>query len=611
VMSRHPPNAPARRGFAAAALAPAPVLAFVLAAALGCDQDAAAPRAPARAADSLPYEVTACVAMSPTLLAINGDRPNSHLGLQVSCGDWDGDGLDDVLVSGGAQPGSKDTAVWLLYGAQLRSRIEFRVPVFNNETSRGGLACAFIGDINGGGRPDIAIGDPFWINRKRTASADDDVRDAGRVLIFLAENSPAPGTTLVLDEAACAADIVIEYDGPDPMWFGMSLAGGNVAHSADSPLAAPVPAQQYSDLIVGAPGSDEEATRAVAGGVFVFLGGTHAPPEHVALAGAWPAAGPCPGTTKPMRIPATRGCFRHWTGSAPRDRFGYSVAVVGDIHPAGGDGYADLLIGAPEGRFTSKGRTAFVAAYDAGAGHPATGRAEVWSIMDGRVAGLGASADAGKLVSLLGWSASTAGDVDGDGTSDLIVGAPGYGDPDDGSNVVAMNSGAVFIYSGRQDAHGGFPLLAGPVTLATATHGRESPSRGDLFGFSVAGRIGHDLDGDQRDEVLVGSPLRSNPIVAGNPCGCHPTGGGFSGCAYILAITGEVRPFTPHALAIYRAEAAKDGFGWSLAIGNILHAGESNRLDAVCGAPRNSRDCAKGSEEGELDVFPGESIRRP
>ena len=105
------------------------------------------------------------------------------------------------------------------------------------------------------------------------------------------------------------------------------------------------------------------------------------------------------------------------------------------------------------------------------------GRATVLSGRDGSALQvfLGAA-----TIDRLGWAVDAAGDIDRDGHGDLVVGAPFRSFP---------LPGAAYVYSGRTGA------------LLHEFHGK---SHGDRFGMSVAG-VG-DIDGDAVPDVLVGSP---------------------------------------------------------------------------------------------------------
>ncbi|MCP3916749.1 MAG: hypothetical protein GY711_14430 [bacterium] len=144
-------------------------------------------------------------------------------------------------------------------------------------------------------------------------------------------------------------------------------------------------------------------------------------------------------------------------GEAPGDQFGWVGLSAGDVD---GDGVQDLIVGAP---------------FNDGAGTNA-GRAYVY-------AGVGGAAlftfDGASSFAQLGTDVAPAGDVDGDGFGDVIVGAP--------SN--AGSPGVAYI-------------LLGPS--GTLAHTLSAGITGDRFGASVSTAL--DVDGDGFDDVVVGAP---------------------------------------------------------------------------------------------------------
>ena len=184
----------------------------------------------------------------------------------------------------------------------------------------------------------------------------------------------------------------------------------------------------YADVVIGAWGYASQTGRA-----YVYLGG--------ASGLATPAA-----TTL--------------TGVAAGDHFGYSVAPAGDLN---GDGYADVVIGA-RGDNSNSGR---VYVYlGGGAGLEATA----------------ATALTGAAGEQLGTSVAPAGDVNGDGFADLVVGAIGY----------SSFTGRAYVYLGGAGNLG--------TTAATTWTGESTSS---AFGASVA--TAGDVDGDGYADVVVGA----------------------------------------------------------------------------------------------------------
>ena len=145
----------------------------------------------------------------------------------------------------------------------------------------------------------------------------------------------------------------------------------------------------------------------------------------------------------------------------PFDSFGSSVSSAGDVN---GDGVADLIVGAP-----------FSDNNDGGG----SGSARVFSGADGSILYNFFGDSSGDE---FGTSVSDAGDVNGDGVADLIVGAP-----DDDSN--AFNAGSVRVFSGVD---------------GSVLHTFDGDSILDRFGTSVSGA--GDVNGDGFADLIVGAP---------------------------------------------------------------------------------------------------------
>lgn len=137
-----------------------------------------------------------------------------------------------------------------------------------------------------------------------------------------------------------------------------------------------------------------------------------------------------------------------------------SVGCMGDLN---GDGCPDLVLGNVQ--------------------HDSLGSAFLVSGKDGKLL---ATAHAPEGAKFFGCSVAPWVDYDGDGVRDFAVSAPGgYFRPTDGARVM----GAVYVCSGK----------SGAVLAKFA--GREA---GDAFGVEIANV--RDIDGDGKDDLLVGAP---------------------------------------------------------------------------------------------------------
>ncbi len=354
----------------------------------------------------LPAPRAALATSIDTLFVATGEAAGDDLGFAVAAaGDVNGDGYADVIVgargndAGGGQAGR----AYLYYGGPGADGVPD--VTFTGPSAGTGLGSAVggAGDVNGDGYADVIVG------------------ANGRAFIFYGGSQPDAAVDLVLTQS-------VELEG-----FGYSV-GSAGDWNGDG----------YDDVIVGAPANPCDVFGKVclpgeglAGSAYVYFGG--------------PGADGVPDLTL--------------TGEADGDHFGTSVETAGDVN---GDGHADVIVGAPVN----------------GTGGTSAGRAYVY------FGGPGADATADRVLTgagegdEFGSSAGTAGDVNGDGYADLIVGAPSN---DAGGERV----GRAYVYFG------------GPAADATAdlTLTGEAPSL--YFGVSV-GTAG-DVNGDGHADVIVGS----------------------------------------------------------------------------------------------------------
>lgn len=467
---------------------------------------------------------------------INGHHLFASFGGAVSAaGDLNGDGYADVAV--GAPTDDN-------YGNDAGMAFVFRGSAAGVDTAtanllwwesagvpgaRFGERLAPAGDVNGDGRPDLLVGETSRVNLAQGAggtlvivqsllhaSSGSVVRTAGDVNgdglsdLLVGDFNHSNGEALegrvlvysgVADPPSLFANWTLNQSAIDNPNLGWSVAAGDV--NGDG----------YEDVLVGSPtwynftvgGSTNNGLLMLYYGHATGLSPSYdwfyygANNDQVGLsvatadvngdgfADVLASAHTAAGNTGQVRVwygsasgPSVSGPNLNITGPDPGGYFGACIAAAGDVN---GDGYPDVIVGAnyaedPVSPLADEGR-AYV--FRGSAGGLVT--TPIWA------------RSGGQANAHLGTSVSGAGDVNGDGFADVVVGVPDFDTVDLLSNPVP-DGGKIIVAFGSP---GGPSTESGRLSLA--------PWR---YGAAVAGA--GDVNGDGYSDVIVGAPSATNTI---------------------------------------------------------------------------------------------------
>jgi len=302
-----------------------------------------------------------------------------------------------------------------------------------------GRAVQRLGDINGDGHGDLVV------------SAHSAANNAGRIYVVFGKNAGGPINLANLEDSKRGFEIVGEAAGDTA---GRSISGAGDVNGDGLP-----------DILIGAPRSAVNGKSS--GTSYVVFGKTDLEPVFLEL------------------IAVGQGGFSI-EGEAAQNFSGQSLRGAGDVN---GDGLADLLIGAlgasPNGLFSGRAYVVF----GRGAGKPA----RLLDIAAGT--GGGFVMNGAAELDFAGSAVAGAGDVNGDGLADLIVGA--YG-----ADINGDTSGRAYVVFGKPSQT---PIELSAVAAGVGGFAIDGELAFDQAGAAVAGA--GDVNGDGLADLVLGAPL--------------------------------------------------------------------------------------------------------
>lgn len=397
------------------------------------------------------------ISLNSTSLVINGETSSNYSGYSVSnAGDVNGDGYDDLIVGAySADPTSRTDAgkSYVVFGSANNAAINLSAVaagtggfVINGAATsdQSGYSVSNLGDMNGDGLADLLVG----------ARYGSSTNVGYAYVVYGKTNTTAIDLTAV---AAGTGGFVIKGTSAN------DYAGTSVSSAGD------VNGDGIVDLIVGAPYAQVSASFPDAGRTYVVFGKAN----NTAVDLSTVASG-------------TGGFVIN--GVATSDYTGTSVSSAGDVN---GDGLADVIVGGYGSGAAGLAYVVFGKTTTAAVTLPS---ATATTFAGGfAIKGVSSNDDAGYAV-------SNAGDVNGDGLADLLVGARNAD-----LTSASLNSGKAYVVFGKSNTT---TVNLSTVALGTGGYVLNGPTANAQAGLSLS--YAGDINGDGLADTIIGAPNASS-----------------------------------------------------------------------------------------------------
>ena len=446
---------------------------------------------------------------------ISGERIDSQAGYSIcNAGDVNGDGIDDFLIGAPFDPenGVESGNAYLFFGSRKgwKDNIDDADVKFysGNDFNRFGWKVCSAGDVNGDRLNDFLISG-------FNASGINDLR--GATFLYLGRNRW--NKEMFYDDADASFIGEQPYDRS-----GFSLAGGGDINS-----------DGFDDFIIGAYSANRKGLF-FTGCAYIFFGTMEGFSLNTPLSEA------------DVIIP----------GIFAGGNFSFSMDIIGDVN---GDNFDEILISSPLASIDEKtgngiaylitGRFYWQAELNLNSSHPS-------------FIGEANNSNIGKIV-------SSAGDINGDGLDDFIIGGSSVSDDS------TQSEGGAFLFLGRNS-------LYPPFTKTRDADIIFQPDSLNSSGSMTFAKCG-DISGDSLDDLLIGMP----DIDIVNKGNVHF----FSGRKFTKKSVVTIS----ETILLYKGKSNGEYAGWDIVTGDFNGNGKT---DILISAPKNNDNVRAG---GRVYIF--------